>query len=65
MKKKKKIIIIIFIILIFLLYILNSVKYSFLQEDLIFFQLLSSMNKSENQAKDEQESNILLTLSLV
>ena len=61
MKKKKKIIIIIFIILIFLLYILNSVKYSFLQEDLIFFQLFSSINKSENQAKNEQESNILLS----
>lgn len=61
MKKKKKIIIIIFIILIFLLYILSSVKYSFLQEDLIFFQLFNSINKSENQAKNEQESNILLS----
>ena len=61
MRKKKKIIIITFIILIMLIFVFKSIKYIFLQEDLIFFQLLNSEKKSNNLTKND--SNVTQEIS--
>ena len=61
MRKKKKIIIITFIILIMLIFVFKSIKYIFLQEDLIFFQLLNSEEKSNNLTKND--SNVTQEIS--
>ena len=61
MRKKKKIIIITFIILIMLIFVFMSIKYIFLQEDLIFFQLLNSEKKSNNLTKND--SNVTQEIS--
>ena len=54
-KKKKKIMIIIFLIVLFIiLFFLSSIKYNFLQEDLLFFQFFYSIHKSENSNIKEQ-----------
>lgn len=47
--------IIIFLIVLFIiLFILSSIKYNFLQEDLLFFQFFHSIHKSENSNIKEQ-----------
>ena len=61
MRKEKKIIIITFIILIMLIFVFKSIKYIFLQEDLIFFQLLNSKEKSNNLTKND--SNVTQEIS--
>ena len=61
MRKKKQIIIITFIILIMLIFVFKSIKYIFLQEDLIFFQLLNSEKKSNNLTKND--SNVTQEIS--
>ncbi len=52
MRKKKTWLIILIVFICILLSILNSIKYSFLQEDLLFFQFFNSINRNKNQADD-------------
>ena len=52
MRKKKTWLIILIVFICILLSILNSIKYSFLQEDLLFFQFFHSINRNKNQADD-------------
>ena len=44
-----------YIIIIIILFIINSIKYDFLQEDLLFFQFLNSSNESRNISKIDNE----------
>lgn len=59
MKKRKKTVIIILILSILLIiFIMNSIKYDFLQEDLLFFQLFSSEKKTSGELNiSDIESN--------
>ena len=50
MRKKKTWLIILIVFICILLSILNSIKYSFLQEDLLFFQFFHSINQNKNEA---------------
>ncbi len=54
-KVKKRYIIIIIILVCIILFIINSIKYDFLQEDLLFFQFLNSSNESRNISKIDNE----------
>lgn len=54
-KVKKRYIIIISILVCIILFIINSIKYDFLQEDLLFFQFLNSSNESRNISKIDNE----------
>lgn len=57
MKKEKKKIIIFFIILVcIILFIINFIKYDFLQEDLLFFHFLNFNNYSQNKLAEEKEN---------
>ena len=64
MKKRKKLFIIILFLLIFLiLFIFSSMKYDFLQEDLIFFQFFNTVNQSADRSQfifDVQYKNLKL-----
>ena len=56
MKKEKKKIILFFIILVcIILFIINFIKYDFLQEDLLFFHFLNFNNYSQNKLAEEKE----------
>ena len=59
MKKRKKTVIIILILSILLIiFIMNSIKYDFLQEDLLLFQLFSSEKKTSGELNiSDIESN--------
>lgn len=57
MKKKKKIIgILVLFICIILICMFYSMRYIFLQEDLIFFQMFHSIIKSEKNSNNQKES---------
>ena len=57
MKKKKKIIVILVLfICIILICMFYSMRYIFLQEDLIFFQMFHSIIKSEKNSNNQKES---------
>lgn len=61
-KRKKKTAIIIFIIcILFIVWMINSMKYSFLQEDLIFFQLFSSVKQSNSKIENSKEIDSQIT----
>lgn len=61
-KRKKKTAIIIFIIcILFIVWMINSMKYSFLQEDLIFFQLFSSVKQSSSKIENSKEIESQIT----
>ena len=61
-KRKKETAIIIFIICILLIvWMINSIKYSFLQEDLIFFQLFSSVKQSNSKIENSKEIESQIT----
>lgn len=61
-KRKKETAIIIFIIcILFIVWMINSIKYSFLQEDLIFFQLFSSVKQSNNKIENSKEIESQIT----
>lgn len=61
-KRKKETAIIIFIIcILFIVWMINSIKYSFLQEDLIFFQLFSSVKQSSSKIENSKEIESQIT----
>ena len=61
-KRKKETAIIIFIIcILFIVWMINSIKYSFLQEDLIFFQLFSSVKQSNSKIENSKEIESQIT----
>ena len=61
MKKRKKKIAILLIILCIMLviWLMNSIKYDFLQDDVLFFELFSSLEQSENELDNASEMNNL------
>ena len=61
MKKKKKIIgILVLFICIILICMFYSMRYIFLQEDLIFFQMFHSIIKSEKNSNNQKEYKEIL-----
>lgn len=54
-KRKKRYIIIIMILVSIIFYMINSIKYDFLQEDVIFFQFLNSKNQSRGITNTKKE----------
>ena len=54
-KRKKRYIIIIIILVCIIFYMINSMKYNFLQEDVIFFQFLNSKNQSRGISNTKKE----------
>lgn len=56
MKKKKKIIGILVLFICILICMFYSMRYIFLQEDLIFFQMFHSIIKSEKNSNNQKES---------
>ena len=63
-KRKKRYIIIIIILVCVIFFMINFMKYDFLQEDLLFFQFLNSQNQSKDisntkkQVVEKEETNI-------
>lgn len=54
-KTKKRYIIMIIILVCIMLFLINSMKYDFLQEDLLFFQFFNSQNQSRNTSNIKQK----------
>lgn len=63
-KRKKRYIIIMIILVCIIFFMINFIRYDFLQEDLLFFQFLSSRNQSKDisnvrkQVQKNEETNI-------
>ena len=63
-KRKKRYIIMIIILVCVIFFMIHFMKYDFLQEDLLFFQFLSSKNQSKDisnmkkQVVEKEETNI-------
>ena len=63
-KRKKRYIIIMIILVCIIFFMINFIRYDFLQEDLLFFQFLSSRNQSKDisnvrkQVVENEETNI-------
>ncbi len=63
-KRKKRYIIIMIILVCIIFFMINFIRYDFLQEDLLFFQFLSSRNQSKDisnvrkQVVENDETNI-------
>ena len=56
-KNKKRYVMIIMIFMCIILFIINFMRYEFLQEDLLFFQFFNSRNPSDNIAKEGIKEN--------
>lgn len=57
-KRKKRYIVIIIILVCIIFLIINSMKYEFLQEDLLFFQIFNSENQSTISVNTEKDTII-------
>ena len=54
-KRKKRYIMITIIFVCIILFIINFMRYEFLQEDLLFFQFFNSRNQSENKVNGKKD----------
>ena len=57
-KRKKRYSVIIIILVCIMFLIINSMKYEFLQEDLLFFQIFNSENQSTISVNTEKDTII-------
>lgn len=64
-RKKKTIVIVIILCIAILIWLMNSLQYDFLQDDVLFFELFSSLRQSENEFDNLSEKNDLLNDEMI